>query len=64
MFVWRIPKLEALEQVFDDLEGLIKGDVELAGEAAAAAAAVAGVVWGVRALMMRGANEATKTEDP
>jgi hypothetical protein len=34
---------EALEQVFDDLSGLIEGDVEIAGEAAAAAAALAGV---------------------
>mmetsp|Transcript_35094 Transcript_35094/g.56377 ORF Transcript_35094/g.56377 Transcript_35094/m.56377 type:complete len:85 (+) Transcript_35094:103-357(+) len=52
---------EALDQVFDDLSGLIEGDVEIASEVAAAGVAVAGLAWGVRTLATRG-NQAT--EDP
>ena len=43
-----------------ELTALIAGDVEIAGETAAAAAAAVGVAFGVRALLRRGEDSTTK----
>lgn len=55
---------EALADVFDDLSGVIEGDVQIAGEAVAAAAAVAGLVWGVRKAMGYPKEGSKATNEP
>ena len=50
---------EALDQVFDDMSGLIEGDLEIAGDGLAVAVGVLGIVLGIRALTNRG-KEATE----